>query len=76
MGRRSARRRATAEGPASRPGGGRTAEWSACELAEERLQVVIDRSYPMTEIVEAHRHVDAGHKVSNVVIDVSPARDR
>ncbi|WBB50856.1 zinc-binding dehydrogenase [Verrucosispora sp. WMMA2044] len=45
-------------------------------LAEERLQVVIDRSYPMTEIVEAHRHVDAGHKVGNVVIDVSPARDR
>ncbi|MCZ7422991.1 NAD(P)-dependent alcohol dehydrogenase [Verrucosispora sp. WMMA2121] len=45
-------------------------------LAEERLQVVIDRSYPMTEIVEAHRHVDTGHKVGNVVIEVPPARDR
>ncbi|WBB53219.1 zinc-binding dehydrogenase [Verrucosispora sp. WMMD573] len=45
-------------------------------LAEERLQIVIDRSYPMTEIVEAHRYVDTGHKVGNVVVDVLPTPDR
>ncbi len=36
----------------------------------DRLRVVIDRSYPMAEIVEAHRYVDSGHKVGNVVITV------
>jgi NADPH:quinone reductase-like Zn-dependent oxidoreductase len=39
-------------------------------LGEDRLQIVIDRTYPMTEIVEAHRHVDTGRKVGNVVITV------
>jgi NADPH:quinone reductase-like Zn-dependent oxidoreductase len=39
-------------------------------LSEDRLQIVIDRSYPMAEIVEAHRHVDSGHKTGNVVITV------
>lgn len=39
-------------------------------LSQGRLQVVIDRIYPMAEIVEAHRYVDEGHKVGNVVIDV------
>jgi NADPH2:quinone reductase len=28
------------------------------------------RSYSMAEIVEAHRYVDSGHKVGNVVITV------
>lgn len=39
-------------------------------LSQDRLQVVIDRTYSMAEIVEAHRYVDEGHKVGNVVIDV------
>jgi NADPH2:quinone reductase len=39
-------------------------------LSENRLQVVIDRTYPLAEIVEAHRHVDTGHKVGNVVITI------
>jgi NADPH:quinone reductase-like Zn-dependent oxidoreductase len=37
------------------------------------LRVVIDRTYPLEEIVEAHRYVDAGHKVGNVVIRIAEA---
>jgi NADPH:quinone reductase-like Zn-dependent oxidoreductase len=39
-------------------------------IGQDRLRIVIDRSYPLAEIVEAHRYVDGGHKVGNVVITV------
>ena len=40
-------------------------------LSQERLQIIIDRTYPMSEIVEAHRYVDGGHKAGNVVITIA-----
>jgi NADPH:quinone reductase-like Zn-dependent oxidoreductase len=35
-----------------------------------KLRVVIDRTYPLEEIAEAHRYVDQGRKRGNVVVTV------
>jgi NADPH:quinone reductase-like Zn-dependent oxidoreductase len=38
---------------------------------EGRFRAVIDRHYPLDEIVEANRYVDSGRKVGTVLIDVA-----
>lgn len=39
------------------------------EMVEEgKLEPVIDRVYPLADLIEAHRHMETGHKRGNVVV--------
>ena len=42
-------------------------------IASGEFKPVIDRRYPLTQIVDAYRYVEAGQKVGNVLIIVDPA---
>ena len=47
------------------------------DLAESgRFRPVIDRTFDLEDIAEAHRYVDAGHKTGNVVLRVSSSARR
>ena len=36
-----------------------------------RFRVVVDRTYPLEEVVEAHRYVDTEQKVGSVILTVA-----
>lgn len=40
-------------------------------IEEDKLKPVMDRTYSMDEIIEAHRYVDSGHKKGNVAIRIA-----
>jgi NADPH:quinone reductase-like Zn-dependent oxidoreductase len=38
-----------------------------------RCKVVIDRRFPLEEVADAHRHMEADANVGKILLDISPA---
>ncbi|MDH4159319.1 MAG: NAD(P)-dependent alcohol dehydrogenase, partial [Actinomycetota bacterium] len=45
-------------------------------MASGQFTPVIDRTYPLDQVVDAYRYVETGRKIGNVVIDVVPAGEQ
>ena len=45
-------------------------EYLRARLESGAFRPVIDRTFPLEDIVEAYRYVESGRKVGNVVIEV------
>lgn len=50
----------------------RMIERFANQLASSEFRPLIDRHYPLDDIVDAYRYVETGEKIGNVIIDVVP----
>jgi NADPH:quinone reductase-like Zn-dependent oxidoreductase len=46
-------------------------EWLAEKVANEKFSPVIDRTYPLNNIVDAYRYVEKGQKIGNVLLQIS-----